>query len=125
MDPMSQEDVIAAEDNYQWSVNGLLNPIFNNTGDYLDIAKDRADNNSCALGCSLTMPSLTLEQIREIRGAADFLGLTYFSYDLVKAHFSDAVTVPLYDRDVSAFVLQGSQFKVNLPFLCLVFFLRS
>lgn len=128
MDRMSQEDIKATEDVYQWTINGLLHPIFSNTGDYSRVMKERIANYSRIQGFATSrLSSFTKEQIRDVRGSADFLGLTYYTYDLIKAQFTDASTVPLFDRDVGAAAPQGFQYKVSLRFFLFVhvFFRRN
>lgn len=124
MDPTSQKDVIATENDYQWSINALLYPIFSSDGDYPSVIKKRIADQSRIQGFATSrMPSFTEEQIRQVRGSADFLGLIYFTYDFLQADTRDPITIPLFDKDVNAFAPQEFQFKVNsrtLSFLCLL-----
>ncbi|EFN86878.1 Lactase-phlorizin hydrolase [Harpegnathos saltator] len=110
LDPTSQDDINSTEDDYHWSINGLLHPIFSNAGDYPRIMKERIANYSSVQGFATSrLPSFTNEQINDIRGSADFLGLSYYTYDLIKAQVGKFVE--MYDEDVGAAAPNGFQYK--------------
>ncbi|XP_032690673.1 myrosinase 1-like isoform X2 [Odontomachus brunneus] len=104
-DSSSQEDVIAVEADYKWFISGFLNPIFSSDGDYLLIMKKRIANYSRVQGFARSrLPSFTKEQIRNVRGSADFLGINYYTYEIMKAEIinTSGITDVSYVHDVGA-----------------------
>ncbi|EFN86879.1 Lactase-phlorizin hydrolase [Harpegnathos saltator] len=108
----SHEDVTAAERDYQWFVKGLLNPIFDSTGDYPSIMKERIANYSRAQGFSISrLPSFTKKQIDDVRGSADFLGINYYMNDILKASSANEITNVSYTNDVGVDMVEPLQPK--------------
>lgn len=113
-DPLSPDDVTTTENDYQWFINWLLHPVFSSTGDYTAIMRERMANLSRMQGFSMSrLPSFTKEQIRDVCGASDFLGIKYHTYELVTSQTNVDINVVNFNNDNGATLLEGVQyFKV-------------
>lgn len=123
-DSSSQEDVIAVETDYNWFINGFLHPIFSSDGDYLPIMKERIANYSRVQGFARSrLPSFTKEQIRYVRGSADFLGINYYTYEIIKAINTSGITDVSYVHDVGINATEEARPEVEIYFslLCVSF----
>ncbi|XP_022906938.1 myrosinase 1-like isoform X1 [Onthophagus taurus] len=77
-------DVKAAERAMQMEFGWWAHPIFSRHGDYPDIMKDRIKNLSLANNFTGTrLPYFSKDEIKRIRGSADFLGLNHYTTYLV------------------------------------------
>lgn len=94
----SEKDVTAAEVGYRWYSSWLMDPIFSSAGDYPRIMRERIASNSRAEGfAGSRLPSFTWNEIRDVRGSADFLGVNYFTQQIVKV--LEPSNVVSYDND--------------------------
>lgn len=79
-DPKNPADVDAAETIYQFVLGWFAHPIFGSEGDYPALLKDRVAATSRAEGLKRSrLPSFTDEEVRLIRGSADFFGLNSYT----------------------------------------------
>ncbi|EFN86880.1 Lactase-phlorizin hydrolase [Harpegnathos saltator] len=102
-DPSSPDDVTAAENDYQWFNNWLVHPVFSSDGDYITMLKERIADRSRIQGFSTSrLPSFTEKQIRDVRGASDFLGIKYYTYDTITSMTNVDVNLVHFDNDNGA-----------------------
>ncbi|KAK7499141.1 hypothetical protein BaRGS_00009688 [Batillaria attramentaria] len=97
-DPSNPDDVAAAERSNQFYIGWFASPILGN-GDYPDVMKTLIGNKSLAIGLSESrLPTFTPQEIAQNRGAADFLGLNYYTshYTTTQIHAPDP---PDYNTD--------------------------
>ncbi|VDO44878.1 unnamed protein product [Haemonchus placei] len=71
------DDIEAVSRALDWKFNWTVNPIFGNNGDYPDSMKSYIKTLEEKEGLEL-LPRFTKEQMNEIKGSADFLGLNYY-----------------------------------------------
>ncbi|XP_063369384.1 lactase/phlorizin hydrolase-like [Cydia amplana] len=104
----STEDVEAAEIYREFKYGMYLNPIWSKSGDFPKLVKDRVAKKSKEQGFVRSrLPSLTKDDIKLIRGSADFLGLNHYTTFLTSpskgSHpipsFADDVSVELTTKD--------------------------
>ncbi|XP_014487190.1 PREDICTED: myrosinase 1-like [Dinoponera quadriceps] len=99
-DPSSPSDVNATYMDYMWFNEWMLHPIFSSIGDYPPMMKEVIADYSRAQGfLTSRLPSFTKEQIRNIRGASDFIGINYFTYEIIKTISNFDVNVVAFDTD--------------------------
>ncbi|XP_056632045.1 myrosinase 1-like [Diorhabda sublineata] len=92
------EDKEASEKLLQFTFGMYANPIF--IGDYPSIVKDSIEKRSLAQGFSKSrLPEFSDEEIKYIKGTADFLGLNQYSTSYVKATVNADPTGMGYDFD--------------------------
>lgn len=122
MNSSSQEDVIAVEDDYTWFTDSLLRPIFSSDGDYPRIMKERIANYSDIQGFTRSrLPSFTKEQIRDVRGSADFLAIDYYTYEQLQGQDANEITTYVsYAYDVGAKAANEINEQVQI-YSCLIF----
>ncbi|KAE9546262.1 hypothetical protein FO519_010526, partial [Halicephalobus sp. NKZ332] len=81
-DPNNEGDVAAARRSFQFTFGWFANPIF--IGDYPDVMKETIYNNSIdyQMRVRSRLPEFTEEEINNLKGSADFLGVNYYmAYD--------------------------------------------
>ncbi|KAJ8727485.1 hypothetical protein PYW07_001604 [Mythimna separata] len=83
-DPNNPEDVQAAENYLQMHLGMLAHPIFSEEGDYPPFVRERINNMSREQGYSRSrLPYFTDEEVKALRGSADFLGLNHYTTQLL------------------------------------------
>ena len=77
-DPNNEDDVAAARRAFQFAFGWFAHPIFN--GDYSDTVKETIHNNSInyMMRVRSRLPEFTEEEINNLKGSADFLGVNYY-----------------------------------------------
>ncbi|XP_044732533.1 myrosinase 1-like [Chrysoperla carnea] len=94
------EDIQAAIRAYEFDVGLFANPIFAKNGDYPTVVKERIAYMSALQNFSQSrLPQLTSREIKTIQGAADFLGVNYYTTYLVSESNSTSLE-STYDTDV-------------------------
>ncbi|XP_050512617.1 myrosinase 1-like [Diabrotica virgifera virgifera] len=98
-DSDSQEDKDAAERmlqfNYGWYANAIVN------GNYPKVMRNVIARRSAAQGLSKSrLPDFTSKEIQFIKGSFDFLGLNYYTVNMVKARGSEVPVVSSWEKDM-------------------------
>ncbi|XP_025089742.1 lactase-phlorizin hydrolase-like isoform X2 [Pomacea canaliculata] len=97
-DPSYPDDVMAQDRDLQFNFGWFANPIFG-TGDYPDVMKTIVAEKSRALSLpDSRLPQFTAAEIRENQGAADFLGLNYYTSHYTTTEIQPA-DPPSYEKD--------------------------
>uniref|UniRef100_A0A1I7XZY6 Beta-glucosidase n=1 Tax=Steinernema glaseri TaxID=37863 RepID=A0A1I7XZY6_9BILA len=85
LNPESEADKAAAYRSIQMQLGWFLNPIYHPEGDYPAIMKQRMKENSEKEGrVTSRLPEFTPEELEELKGSSDFLGLNYYITYLVR-----------------------------------------
>ncbi|XP_012287111.1 myrosinase 1 [Orussus abietinus] len=96
--PKDHDNVGADEIAYQFKNGWQLDPIFSERGDYPELMKEMVANKSKAGGFpSSRLPEFSREWVDYIRGASDFLGINYYTANLVE--YGTIGPDPSYTRD--------------------------
>ncbi|XP_071181431.1 lactase/phlorizin hydrolase-like [Mytilus edulis] len=91
-------DRAAAERALQFKLGWFANPIFGN-GDYPAVMKRTIKSKSMKQGLSKSrLPEFTDEELRQNKGAADFIGINHYTTNLVSQK-EQSVEEPHYERD--------------------------
>lgn len=78
----------------------FANPVFGVDGDYPAVMREHIDNSSRHEGLQRSrLPKFTNEWIEQIRGAADFFGLNYYTSRMVELLETPTGPNPSYLRD--------------------------
>ncbi|XP_006818285.1 cytosolic beta-glucosidase-like [Saccoglossus kowalevskii] len=112
----SDEDRAAADRYVQFMLGWFAHPIF--IGDYPDVMKEQILKKSRAQGLtSSRLPSFTEEEINLIRGTSDFIGLNYYTTQLVRHAETETLPVGfLEDQDQVAWYNESWP-KTGVPWL--------
>ncbi|CAH1647058.1 unnamed protein product [Spodoptera littoralis] len=79
-DPNKPEDVEAAENYLQMHLGIYAHPIFSDFGDYPSFVRERVNNMSSLQGYSRSrLPYFSDDEIKMLRGSADFFGLNHYT----------------------------------------------
>ncbi|XP_063395428.1 myrosinase 1-like isoform X1 [Cydia fagiglandana] len=103
MEPASPSaaDKAAAETARQFLFGWFAHPIFSSQGDYPPIMRQRIDTISRRQKFARSrLPSFTEEEILNIRGSYDFLGLNHYTTNLAKPGAGKISSKPNYDDDM-------------------------
>ncbi|CAH1996364.1 unnamed protein product [Acanthoscelides obtectus] len=88
------------------------NPIFSNTGDYPEVMKQRVDERSRLENFTISrLPALTTDEIKMIKGTADFLGLNHYHTWLVGDHDFPIDGEPSHEKDMGIKSRQDPNWK--------------
>lgn len=94
----SEEDKEAARVYMDFEMGWFAHPIFTQEGDYPQSMKDRIENISLADGLRRSrLPKFTSEQINDLKGSSDFLGLNHYTSYLLSPDESN--NIPSRSRD--------------------------
>ncbi|KAK3911033.1 Myrosinase 1 [Frankliniella fusca] len=94
--PGDKQDLEAAERGMQWVLGWSAHPVYH--GDYPPVMRRMVDRASADEGLLRSrLPTFTREQVAEIKGTADFLGLNHYM-SMLAAH-NDSVPGPSVFRD--------------------------
>ncbi|KAK3911827.1 Myrosinase 1, partial [Frankliniella fusca] len=95
-DPSNPDDVAAAERYQQFQLGWFAHPVYSKDGDYPPIMRQFVDNASKSQGLARSrLPAFTEDEIKEIRGSADFYGLNHYRSQLVSALTPSDVQPPI------------------------------
>ncbi|XP_073981964.1 myrosinase 1-like [Rhodnius prolixus] len=95
------EDHIAAERWNQFSLGWFLHPVYSVTGDYPPVMRDYVDRNSASEGLpDSRLPYFTQQEIKEIQGTYDFMGLNHYTSTLATNGVSGQQPSRLRDANV-------------------------
>ncbi|VVC98810.1 unnamed protein product [Leptidea sinapis] len=116
MEPASsaKEDQTTAETVRQFQYGWFTHPIFSKQGDYPPVMRKRVDAMSKRQNFARSrLPKFTAEEINEIRGSADFLGINHYTTYLVK-HVETKISLkPSMDTDMGAKLYQDPSWPVS------------
>ncbi|KAH9642034.1 hypothetical protein HF086_008721 [Spodoptera exigua] len=100
-DPHKPEDVEAAENYLQMHLGIYAHPIFSDFGDYPSFVRERVNNMSSLQGFSRSrLPYFSDEEIKMLRGSADFFGLNHYTTFLMSpSSMEPDWDVPSLDHD--------------------------
>lgn len=103
----SQVDISGQRRGLEWHNGWLTHPIFSKSGDYSKLMRDRVDFKSLFQGFSRSrLPYFTDEEVRLVKGSADFLGINFYGEIDIRSADSWTKGVSFeHDADV-AFVSQ-------------------
>ncbi|CAH1996365.1 unnamed protein product [Acanthoscelides obtectus] len=108
----STEDIKAAERQLEMEFGWWANPIFSNTGDYPEVMKQRVDERSRLENFTISrLPALTTDEIKMIKGTADFLGLNHYHTWLVGDHDFPIDGEPSHEKDMGIKSRQDPNWK--------------
>ncbi|XP_045496995.1 myrosinase 1-like isoform X1 [Colias croceus] len=118
----SDEDQHAAEVVRQFFLGWFAHPIFSETGDYPPIMRKRIDYISKRQNFPRSrLPTFTSDEIRMIRGSADFLGLNHYTTYLVKRNRNKIAPQPSFMTDMGGILSQKPEWpKSNSTWLKVV-----
>lgn len=92
LDPNNPEDVAAADREMQLTTGLIAHPIFSSEGDWPPVIKQLVAEKSKAQGLpSSRLPDFTAEEIKLLKGSADYYSLNQYSTGLFK-HNKNALT---------------------------------
>lgn len=78
--PSNAADVRAADRVYQFGLGWFAHPLFSAAGDYPAVMRERVAAVSGREGHTVSrLPAFTADEVVSLRGAADFLGLNYYT----------------------------------------------
>lgn len=99
-----------------------MNPIFSPNGDYPDLMKKRIENRSRAENFTTSrLPPFSNDEVKFIRGTADFLGLNHYSTRLVTNYEYPLTGPPSVYKDTGARMEMDPHWKPSsLPWLKVV-----
>ncbi|XP_044761903.1 myrosinase 1-like [Coccinella septempunctata] len=107
------EDVEAAEREMQMSFGWWAHPIFSTNGDYPEIMKSRIEERSRQENfVESRLPSFTKEEILNLRGSADFLGLNHYNTKLI-SNTEFPIGEPSFQKDKGTSAFQDPNWKPN------------
>ncbi|XP_044732201.1 myrosinase 1-like [Chrysoperla carnea] len=96
----SKEDIEAAKRGYEFQVGLYANAIYSKDGDFPAIVKERVAYMSARQNLSKSrLPKLTSEEIKYIRGTADFLAINHYKTSLTSEPTNDSSTEISYVVD--------------------------
>ncbi|CAL4160093.1 unnamed protein product [Meganyctiphanes norvegica] len=103
MDPTNETHIEAAETNIQFNLGWFAHAIYKN-GKYPDVMRQKIDEKSYLQGLPESrLPQFTEEDSLIIEGAHDFLGINFYSSNLVYPEISDIEDISYYaDQDLAA-----------------------
>lgn len=96
-----------------------LHPIFDVTGDYPLLVRQRVDNVSSSEGFMVSrLPILSPTEVEYIQGTYDFLGLNMYTTFLVKDAPENKFITPSRDKDMKAILYKDPAWgKTNTDWL--------
>ncbi|CAK1594688.1 unnamed protein product [Parnassius mnemosyne] len=107
----STENVEATEVFRGFNIDLFLNPIWSKTGDFPSIVKKVVAKKSKQQGFSKSrLPVLSPQEIKLLRGSADFLGINHYTTVLVKESGKN-IHSPSFENDVGVEVELGEKWK--------------
>lgn len=102
--------VEAAERANQFIFGWFGHPIFSLEGDYPPVMRDFVDRNSLAEGrAESRLPSFTEEEIFELKGSSDFIGLNFYSGIQAEPGLDGPIPSVQRDQQISGSAIPGSQ----------------
>lgn len=93
-------DLVAAENNQQFSLGWFARPIYGPDGDYPPVMREKIDAKSEAQGFAESrLPTFSEEDKAEIKGSFDFLGINHYTSKLVVPQEGDINDVDYFADD--------------------------
>ncbi|XP_047526276.1 myrosinase 1-like [Pieris napi] len=102
------ENEEAAEIYRDFTIGMYMNPIWSKYGDFPKTVKSRVLKKSKEQGYEMSrLPTLSPEEIKLLKGSADFLGVNHYTSVLVKPQKTEKFEVPSFEDDIGVEISQS------------------
>ncbi|CAG9784227.1 unnamed protein product [Diatraea saccharalis] len=111
-EPESEDDTEIADHMRQFQFGQFAHPIFSENGDFPPIMKEKIATKSAEQGFSRSrLPEFTADEIKLLKGSADFLGLNHYTTQIIRQDASATYDVPSFWDDIGGTTYQLDEWE--------------